>query len=404
MKRFFMLAALLAAAPPAAAAEPLPQLGEYLPYYPGLYLQSRLSFDARDKVFDQNGKKQSTAVPSLNDGSSLPEQRVDARFAWTFPMFEALGLPFFASRLHTARVNLGYANTRSKGALKTFSDDTSDDARTDADQLRSKGSGVADLSLEFGSWLHGSADWRTRQDTRFAVLALLGTTLPLGRYERDAATSAGNNTASFHIQLGSHLRPWQGGFLDVGLGERFFLKNQDAAFGGLHPANQGNEFFWDARLTQRVRPGLYLGLFTTGRISERNSYERPRFAPNRPPAPSTTPESDNYPTPGIYDDGGTSLFTAGLSAGYFLTQRLQLGLHYAKPLSGRSGEFDLPYTNRQPAGCVPGATGCTTSAGPTVHVDGLGSARSYASDRLMLTLHYNFGLGDSFTCTGCKRP
>lgn len=403
MKRFGLALSLLASAV-TSAAEPLPQLGRYLPYYPGLYAQTSLSFDERDSAFDQEGHKRNTAVPSLAGKSSLPEQRFGTSFAWTFPMFEALGLPFFASRLHTVRVNLSYAETRTKAALKTFAADSSDDARTDADGLRNNGSGIGDLGLEFGSWLYGSHDWRERKDTPFAVLALVGTTLPFGRYERDAPVSSGNNTIGFHAQLGAHARPWTGGFLEAGIGERIFLKNQDPAFGGLHPANQGNELFWDATLTQRLRSGLYLGAFTTGRIGEHNSYERPRFAPNRPPPANTTPASDNYPTPGVYEDDGTSLITAGISASYFLSQSLLLGLHYARPLSGESGEFELPYTNRQPAGCTPGATGCSTTAGPTVRVDGLGSARSTASERFTLTLNYHFGLGDTYTCTGCKRP
>jgi len=402
--KFLVLAGALLGLGGAWAAEPLPQMGRYLPYYPGLYLQTQFSMDARDSVFDASGNKQNTATPSIPGSSRFPEQRMDADFVWTFPMFESLQLPFFASRLHTARVHLTAAKTRSKGALARFAADAGDDASTDADDLRNHGSGTGDLGLEFGSWLLGSDHWRERKDTPFAMLALVGTTLPFGSYHRDAAVSAGNNTIAFHAQLGAHWRPWSGGFVDLGVGERIFLKNQDPAFGGLHPANQGNELFWDVNFTQRVHQGLYVGTFATGRKGEKNSYERPRFAPNPPAPPTTVPASDNYPTPGVYDDNGTSLLTAGLSASYFLTQRLQLGLHFAKPLSGKSGEFDLPYTNRQPAACNPGATGCTTTAGDTVHVDGLGSARSYASERFMLTLNYNFGLGDTYTCTGCKRP
>jgi hypothetical protein len=36
-------------------------------------------------------------------------------------------------------------------------------------------------------------------------------------------------------------------------------------------------------------------------------------------------------------------------------------------------------------------------------VDGLGGARSYASDSVMLTVTHHFGLGDAFSCTGCTK-
>ena len=56
-----------------------------------------------------------------------------------------------------------------------------------------------------------------------------------------------------------------------------------------------------------------------------------------------------------------------------------------------------------PAGCTPGGSGCTTSDGGSVLVDGMGPARSYASPRLTLAITYQFGLGDFYPCPGCQR-
>lgn len=395
--------ALLAA--PAWAGNAVPQLGRNLPLYPAFYTEITASFDERDQVFDAAGQEQDTAQPSLPGKTSFPEQRAEASLVWTMPLFEAAQVPFFSSRLHTARIHLGYAQTRTKGALADFARDTSDDRRTQADSLETKSSGVTDLTLEFGSWLAGSGHWRERQETPYALLLLNGVTLPTGTYGRDTPANPGGNTTSFHSQLGLYARPWAGAHLEAGAGYRVYLKNQDPAFGLLAPANQGDDFFWDASLSQRVASSLYIGAFADGRIGEKNAYENPRFAPNAPPPPTTTPPSDNYPRPGVYYDDGTRLTRIGASAYGFIGQRLKVGLHYAMPLSGKSGEFDLPYNNRQPAGCTVGATGCVVSDGGTAqNVDGQGPARVFASPQLTLSLQFNFGQGDSFTCVGCKRP
>ena len=73
------------------------------------------------------------------------------------------------------------------------------------------------------------------------------------------------------------------------------------------------------------------------------------------------------------------------------------------PLSGASGAFALPYTDRSPAGCTPGSLGCITTEGDTVQVDGYGHARVFASDRWMVSATYHFGEGDTFTCVGCEQ-
>ena len=385
----------------AQAGEAAPQLGRYLPLYPALYVQTKVSVDQRDAVFTASGKEQSSAVPSLAGSSSLPEQRLETTLAWTFPLFETL--PFAGSRLYTARIHLGYASDQTKGALADFARDTSDDARTQADGLRTRSSGLSDVTLEFGGWLYGSGNWRERSETPFAVLLSGGLRLPVGQYDRDAAANPGSNTLAVHGKLGLYSTPWQNAHLDAGIGYRRYYRNQDPAFGGLTPRQQGNDLSWDVSLAQRLMPGFYIAGFADGRIGKANSYS-PRFAPNAPPPPTTVPASDNFPTPGSYRDDGTESLRAGASLYGFLSQRWLLGLHYARPLSGKSGEFDLPYSNRQPAGCTVGATGCNVTAGGSVHVDGLGPARVFASDSFTLSLQYNFGQGDAYTCVGCKKP
>lgn len=394
------LCALLAVAP-AAAQDLTPRMGRYMPLYPALYFSASHEKNERDRSFDQSGTERESAAPSLSAPSSFPQTRLDATFSWYFPMFETLELPFFSSRLHTARIHLSRISTQSEGALAVFAADASDDVRTDADNLRNNGSGNGDITLEFGSFLLGSENWRTREGTPLSVLALMGLRLPVGQYDRDAPINAGSNTAAAHLQLGLHAQPWRGGFVDAGLGLRAHFKNQDPAFGALMPTQQGDDVYWDISLAQRLLSGLYLTAQASGREGDPNLYVNPRFAAGAPAPPTTIPQSDNFPTPGQYRDEGTALRSAGLSLSYFLSQRWLLGVHYTQALSGRSGEFELPYTNRRPAGCTVGATGCITGAGGSVQVDGLGPARSYASDRLMFTLDYNFGQEDAFPCTGC---
>ena len=388
----------------AALAEPTPPaLGRYLPLYPAFHASAAMVVEPRDRSFDAAGNEQGSATPQLAGQTRMPQQRLDLKAVWTFPLFEAAEVPFFADRLHTVRLHGGYSRNSTRGTLADFARDTSDDASTQADSLSVTSRGLSDLTLEFGSWLLGSSDWRTRQETPYSVLLLLGARLPTGYYDRDAPSSPGSNTAAGHVQLGGYARPWRGAHLEAGLGYRAFLKNQDPAFGGLHPTNQGDAWFWDASLSQRLFGSWYAAAFVDGHDSAPNSYADVRFAPNAPAAPSTAPPSDNFPTPGVYRDQGTRLLRAGFSLQGFVAQRWQLGLHYALPLSGRSGEFDLPYSNRQPAGCTVGATGCNVTAGDTVRVDGLGAARVYASPSLALMLQYQFGQGDSFTCVGCER-
>lgn len=386
----------------AFAADPPPRFGRYLPMHPGLYLDSTYGYDARDRSYDANGDEQRTAAPQAGGETSFPEHSFSTRLTWHLPLFEGQQIPFFSSRTHLARLTLRYQRTHTRGRLADFVADTSDDARTDADDLRNNGSGIGDPSFEFGSFLLGSPVAATRGGTRppYSLLLLAGFTAPFGVYDRDAPVSAGGNTPSMHLQLGGHWRPWSGTFVEAGYTWREYFQNYDPAFGALDPANQGDDRILDLGLTQRLLPGLYLSGYGLDRRGGSNLYENPRFSPNRPPAGMGR---DNYPTPGSYRDGGTALREAGLGLQWFASQRVLLGLHYSQPLSGRSGQFLLPYTARAPAGCMPGGSGCMTSDGGSVLVDGTGPARSYASPRLTLAFSYQFGLGDVYPCPGCQR-
>ncbi|MEQ1437811.1 transporter [Fontimonas sp. SYSU GA230001] len=386
-------AALLLMAARAQADVADTTLGRYLPLYPGLYLDLRDAHDPRDRVFDAGGDERDTATPSLAGHSSFPLHEVAARFTWTFPLFESQGVPLLSSRLHTARATLRYARVRARGRLADYvgsRDDLTDD-----------GSGVGDTTLEFGTFLWGGSDWRSEASAPGgAGLLLLGINVPTGVYEHEAPVNAGTNHWAFHAQLGGAVRPWAGALFEAGAGYRVHLVNYEPQFGGLAPSEQGDDAWIDLSLAQRLLPGLHLSVSLAERRGRANRYDDPQYAPNAPAAP---PNSDTYPTPGRYADDGTSLRSAGLALHWFATQRVLVSAGYVRPLAGRSGEFDLPFTSRSPAGCIEGAVTCTTSPGETVRVDGLGPARSYASDHWAVSLRYNFGQGDTFTCVGCSR-
>lgn len=398
--------ALLALLPLAAgAAEPTPQFGRYMPLYPGLYLDAGYVLDEADSSYDQGGEKQDSAAPQAGGQTAFPERRLHASLTWHLPLFETEGLPFFSSRTHLLRVTLNQASVRTEGRLSDFAADSSDDASTDADDLHNNGSGVGDLGFEFGSFLLGSpsSGWRSGERPPYALLATVGVRLPFGRYDRDAPVNAGSNTAAAQLQLGGHWQPWKGAVVDVGYTWRHYFDNEEPAFGALAPARQGRDQVIDLSLAQRLVSGLYASLYGLDRRGGRNSYLNPRFSPNPPPPGGVLGGGDNFPTPGTYQDEGTALREMGLGLHWFVTQRFLLGLQYSHPLAGESGQFLLPYTDRSPAGCTPGGLGCTLSEGETVLVDGLGPARTYASDRWTLSLRYNFGQGDPYACAGCKR-
>lgn len=388
-----MLAGLAAA--PVAAQEGVPDIGRYMPRYPGMYFSGALGHDARDGSYDQSGSERAGAAPQAGGETRFPTELLQASFTWHFPMFEADGLPFFSSRTHLARVTLRYGRTRTEGALADY-------VAKHSGSLSDRGDGIGDTTLEFGSFLLGAQDWRSRTNRPFALLALVGVNVPTGVYERNAPNSIGTNTWAVHAKFGAHWQPWPGTFVEAGGGLRKYARNEEGEFGGLAPHRQGRDRLLDIGVSQRLLQGLYAGIGWSQRRGDSNEYRNPQFSPN-PDAPSPPPNSDTYPTPGLYHDGGTQLETVGLSLHYFLSQRWLAAVQYTRPLGGRSGQFLLPYTNRTPAHCIVGAANCqTTDSGSAVLVDGMGPARSYSSDSVMLTLDYNFDLGDFFTCAGCQ--
>lgn len=399
-----VLAVVSLLAPQLAAAqdvpEPSPRFARYMPLYPGQYGDLAVQRDTRDSSFDAAGNERDSAVPTLPGQTKFPRTDVVAGLTWHLPLFEDYDIPFISSTTHLLRVQLRYADTRTEGPLAAFIADDSDDASTNADDLRNEGSGIGDVTVEGGSFLYGADNWRTRQGSPLAVLFKAGLRINFGSYDRDAPTSAGTNTPEFHAVLGVHAQPWKGSFVDVGVGRRAYLKNQDPAFGGLAPTQQGDDTWFDVSLAQQLGRRFFLTAFYYDRSGDSNQYTPVLFAPNPPEPP---PNSDNFPSTGIYSDGGTELQTMGLALDVFAGQRWQLGLQWTHPTAGRSGQFDLPYTNRTPPGCTVGATGCMTSDGETVFVDAYGPARVFATDRFTVSARFQFGEGDTFTCVGCER-
>ncbi len=408
--RCLALAALLLARG-ALAQELAPEPGRYKPLYPSFYWTGGYVQDARDSSYDQSGTDRDSATPTYG-ATSFPERALVNAFTWHFPMFESQGLPFFSSRMHLARVTLRYVDTRTDGALATFAADSSDDAATNADSLKNNGKGVGDLTLEFGSYLYGapSSGWRTGAHSPLNVLLLAGVNAPTGVYEHESPNNAGTNHWAFSGALAAHWdTPWPGGSVEGGYAYRVHSVNYQSDFGNEAPFRAGDERLADLSIGQRVFTGLYLSLFATDRKGKQNQYRNLDFTPNAPPAPMPTGgnfTSRNFPTPGTYFDDGTALRSYGAGVQYFLAQRWRVSVDYTRPQSGRSGQFMQPFTNRQ---CT--ATGgqasstCTDTQAPgsPVLVDGLGSARSYSSDSLMLTVTHHFGLGDAFSCAGCQK-
>lgn len=380
--RFLGYAALaLTASVQAVEDAELQRFGRYLPLYPGLYANASLAHDPRNAVFDQNGDERGSTTPNSAGNSEFPETRAALSFQWYFPMFESDALPFFSGRLHTARMTFRAVSNDTEGDLDTFIDNNG---------LENNASGVGDLTLEFGSFLLGSENWRERKTTPFALLALVGVTLPTGEYDVDAPTNAGSNEFSFHGGLGAHWQPADGWLVDGGLAYKTFDNNEEPAFGAQAPAQLGDLVLADLSVARRLPHGLYLSGFLEYQDGDANEYKNPRFAVN-PPVPAAGME--NVPTPGRFKDDGTSLLTAGVSLNGFLAQNWLAGVHVIAPLNGESGEFTLPFSS-QVAGCRLLNNCMPAPSGQSVTVDGLGGARSYASNIVMVTLGYSFGRGD----------
>lgn len=380
--RLLAYAALTLLAPAQAVEDAqLPSFGRYMSLYPGLYAHASVAHDPRDAVFDQNGDERSSTTPNSSGNTEFPETRGTLAFHWYFPMFESDELPFFSSRLHTARMTFRAVSTDTEGDFETFINNNG---------LESNASGIGNLTLEFGSFLIGSENWREKKAAPFALLALAGVTIPTGEYDVDAPTNAGSNEFSFHGGLGAHWQPADGWLLDAGLHYKTFDNNEEPAFGAQEPAQLGDLVIADLSVARRLFQGLYLSGFLEYQDGDANEYENTRFAVN-PPQPALGME--NLPTPGHYEDDGTSLLTAGASLNWFLAQNWLAGVHVITPLDGESGEFTLPFSS-QLAGCRLLNNCMPAPSGQSVVVDGLGGARSYASNIFMLTLGYSFGRGD----------
>lgn len=384
----------------AVAAETPPSPWRDRVFYPGLYVTAGYARDARDSVFDGEGNRSGTATPVLGGSTEFPETREEVQFSWYFPLFEAKQLPFISSHLYTSRIRIGQQQTRTEGALESF-------IATNPDVLpvtRGGSGGFEDITFEFGSFLIGGRNWRNQMEDNLSVLLLGGFKLPVGKYNRQAPISSGDNALAWHVRLGTHWQPWTGGALDGGIGYRWYASNPEPAFGRNAPAQQGTDQMFDLSFTQKLVPRLHLTGFASQRRGAANEYKNLVYAPNAAPAPPVIPAgtSRSYPTPGTYLDNGTKIFSVGASLHYFLTQDWMASLHYTHPVSGRSGQFQLPFTEEQCLiGGSTGALTCTAADGPTLTQDGIGPARSFASDSFMLTLTFRIDNEDIFPCTGC---
>lgn len=386
-----LIAGLLAIGAGAAQARDVPEFAPYRPLYPALVVDAAVTVDPGDSAFDAGGHRRGTALPVLGGDSRLPDTRAAARLAWTFPLFEAEGWPFLSDRLHTARVTLRWADPRARGAIAHLDDPDAPDG--------GGGDGLGDTTLEFGSFLAGSGGWREGRVDRVAVLLLLGVTVPTGVYDHEAAANAGTNHPAGHVTLGMHVQPWTGAFADVGAGWRLHGTDEEPQFGGLAPSRPGNEWTWDARLAQRLQPGLYVSLGVEGRDGDANRYEGVTFVPTAPDPP---PASDVTAADRTFRDGGTSAVAGTVALRWFALPRLAATFEYVHPLAGESGEPVIDLISRTPAGCNPDAITCVVSDGGRARVDGLGGARSLASDRFSLSLTWQFGQGSVFRCPGCE--
>lgn len=373
-----LLPAMLALLPGLAAAtppEPL-EFGRYLSKYPGLYVQATTSYDARDSSFDAHGHRVDSAVPTYGD-NAFPETRLTLDFDWHLPLFEAAAIPFVSSRLWNARARVGYAKTRTDGPIG--------DLARSAGGARAK-SGISDLELAFGPTLVGSSDWRSRTATPLSVLLLAEVRLPIGARDPAAPNSTGDGTYAWGGRLGAHWQPqgWLAGFLvDGGLRYRAYGGDPEPAFGAQSPRQQGRDLFADATVARRLWRGLYAQVSYLHRDGAANEYRNVRFTAN-PPPPALL--MDGFPDPATQRDRGTREQTLQVGLGGFVTQRLWLGAQYAHPLAGRSGAFDQPYL-QQAANCQ-ATNSCQPQAYGSDRVDGLGSARAYASDTFLLSIRW----------------
>lgn len=361
----------------AAPPEPLSS-GRYLAMFPGLTIDAALSYDARDEVFGEHGERQSSVAPAYGAGNRFPETRLTLDFNWHLPLFEADAIPFVSSRLWNARARLGYAQTSTRGPIGEVAT---------AEGGPSAKSGFSDIELAFGPVLYGSADWRRRAATPLSVLLLAEIRLPTGARDPASPNNVGDSTYAYGGRLGANWQP-QGllsGFLvDAGLRYRVYGSEQEPAFNAQAPTQQGADLGFDATIARRLWRGLHAQLSYTLRDGAANEYRNVREAASPPPADRLM---ETFPVRDTQRDRGTREQRLQFGLGGFISQRVWLGAQYSLPLSGRSGGFDLPY-QQQVAGCQV-LSACMPTANGSAHVDGLGSARTYASDLFMLNLRWS---------------
>ena len=367
----------------AASAPPDLDMGRYLTKYPALYSTLTLSSQDGDEIFDAQGGKQATAAPTYGAGNAFGERRAQMQLEWHFPWFETEQLPFISSRLWTARARLGYAQLDTRGPIAAVPGGS-------GGQVETNNGGLTDIELEFGPVLVGSRDWRTRTDTPLSVILLGQALIPAGQRNSDAPHNVGlANAFGYGARLGAHWRPLRGFLIDAGAGWRGYTANEEPAFGAQEPAKRGDEFHYDLSLNLRLFNGLYAGASWWSLEGDANTYEKVRFASNPPTAGLGM---ETMPDPAPLQDGGTAMRTLGVSLRWFVTPRFSAALHVLQPRSGRSGEFELPYT-QQATGCA-ATLSCNPQGNGSARVDGLGAARRDASRSLMLSLAWNYGQGD----------
>ncbi|MBA4284144.1 MAG: hypothetical protein C0434_01245 [Xanthomonadaceae bacterium] len=375
-----LLTGLGVAIAPAALANPdlLLDSGRFLSRHPGLTVGLSLLHDPRDRSFGADGRRQPGVAPRYGAGSEFPLTQARIDFDWHFPMFEAEALPFVSSRLWNARAALGYSDTSSKGPIAT--------AAVAAGGPSSK-SGINDLDLAFGPVLFGSRDWRSRTATPLSLILLGELRVPIGAQDPDAPNNAGDGAFAWGGRLGGHWQPqtaWLRGIrLDAGVRLRWYEANQEPAFNAQAPTQAGRDLEFDATLARRLWRDVHAQVSYYYRDGQASEYRRIRSTANPPDA---APLQDRFPDPAPLRDRGSREQRLQFGLGAFVTPRLWLALAYTHPLSGRSGSVTVPYL-QQPADCQ--ALGsCQPQPNGSDVVDGLGRARSYASDSVLLSLRW----------------
>jgi len=374
--------ALIIVLPALAQGQTHPDLsldsGRYRARYPGLIVGATVLQDPRDQSFSASGARQSGVVPSYGAGNEFPLTRFQLGFDWQFPAFEAAKLPFVSSRLWQARAALGYAETSTKGPLR--------DRQAAAGDPPAK-AGISDIELAIGPFLVGSGDWRTRSATPFSAVLLAELRLPIGAHDPSAPNNAGDSVFAYGARLGVHWQPslalLNGFRLDAGVRGRWYGADQEPAFNAQAPTQAGRDLSFDATLARKLWRSVHAQVSYTWRDGAANEYRNVRATANPPDAPLL---NDTFPDPAAVRDGGTREQRLQVGLGVFVTQRLWLGAAWSHPLSGRSGSATVPYL-AQLQNCE-ALNACNPRSNGSDGIDGLGSARTFASDSFQLQLRW----------------